>query len=78
MSCDWRRGCDRFELTLLPCLWPSSARQLPFDHDNIPSLLAMIKRGHYEMHDSITGEARDLIQRMLVKDVEMRIPVSCR
>ena len=53
-----------------------SARALPFDHDHVPTLLALIKRGQYEMDSSITGDARDLVQRMLVKDVVMRISVS--
>lgn len=35
----------------------------------------MIKLGRYEMHDSLTGDARDLVQRMIVKDVKMRISV---
>jgi len=35
----------------------------------------MIKLGGYEMHDSITGDARDLVERMIVKDVKMRISV---
>ncbi|ORY88964.1 hypothetical protein BCR35DRAFT_329435 [Leucosporidium creatinivorum] len=57
-------------------LYALFARQLPFDDDHIPTLLSQIKKGYYEMHDSITGDARDLVLRMIVKDVKMRISLA--
>ncbi|KDE09536.1 CAMK/CAMKL protein kinase [Microbotryum lychnidis-dioicae p1A1 Lamole] len=52
------------------------ARTLPFDNDNIPTLLNLIKLGDYKMHDSIQGEARDLIRQMVMKDTSRRISVE--
>ncbi|SCZ89282.1 BZ3500_MvSof-1268-A1-R1_Chr1-1g01078 [Microbotryum saponariae] len=52
------------------------ARTLPFDNDNIPTLLNLIKLGDYKMHDSIQGEARDLVRHMVMKDTSRRISVS--
>jgi len=48
---------------------------LPFDDDNIRSLLQKVKIGVFEMPDEIKGTARDLLQRMLEKDPEKRITV---
>lgn len=50
--------------------------RLPFDDDNIRSLLQKVKIGIFEMPDEIKDPARDLLRRMLEKDPERRITVS--
>lgn len=50
--------------------------RLPFDDDNIRSLLQKVKVGVFEMPDEIKDPARDLLTRMLEKDPERRISVS--
>ena len=50
--------------------------RLPFDDDNIRSLLQKVKVGVFEMPDEIQNPARDLLKRMLEKDPERRITVS--
>jgi serine/threonine protein kinase len=50
--------------------------RLPFDDDNIRSLLQKVKVGVFEMPDEIKGDARDLLRKMLEKDPERRITVS--
>lgn len=50
--------------------------RLPFDDDNIRSLLQKVKIGVFEMPDEIKGPSRDLLTRMLEKDPERRITVS--
>ncbi|SCV71479.1 BQ2448_3067 [Microbotryum intermedium] len=52
------------------------ARTLPFNNDNIPTLLNLIKLGDYKMHNAIQGEARDLVQQMVMKDTSKRISVE--
>jgi serine/threonine protein kinase len=52
--------------------------RLPFDDDNIRSLLQKVKIGVFEMPDEIKGSARDLLKGMLEKDPEKRITVSPR
>ncbi|WVQ91456.1 hypothetical protein IAS59_005254 [Cryptococcus gattii] len=47
--------------------------RLPFDDDNIRSLLQKVKIGIFEMPDEIKDPARDLLRRMLEKDPERRI-----
>ncbi|ORY34280.1 hypothetical protein BCR39DRAFT_517417 [Naematelia encephala] len=47
--------------------------RLPFDDDNIRSLLQKVKIGVFEMPDEIKDPARDLLNRMLEKDPEKRI-----
>ncbi|EIW67971.1 hypothetical protein TREMEDRAFT_11764, partial [Tremella mesenterica DSM 1558] len=47
--------------------------RLPFDDDNIRSLLQKVKVGVFEMPDEIKDPARDLLSRMLEKDPEQRI-----
>ncbi|OWT40678.1 serine/threonine-protein kinase [Cryptococcus neoformans] len=47
--------------------------RLPFDDDNIRSLLQKVKIGIFEMPDEIKDPARDLLKRMLEKDPEKRI-----
>ncbi|KAI9635899.1 serine/threonine-protein kinase [Dioszegia hungarica] len=47
--------------------------RLPFDDDNIRSLLQKVKVGVFEMPDEIKGPARDLLFKMLEKDPEKRI-----
>lgn len=50
--------------------------RLPFDDDNIRSLLQKVKIGIFEMPDEIKDPARDLLKRMLEKDPGKRITVS--
>jgi serine/threonine protein kinase len=52
------------------------ARKLPFDDDDIPTLMNKVRIGHYEMPLSVQEEARDLISLCLVKDPSERITVS--
>nr|ODN90894.1 CAMK/CAMKL/GIN4 protein kinase [Cryptococcus depauperatus CBS 7855] len=47
--------------------------RLPFDDDNIRSLLQKVKIGVFEMPDEIKDPARDLLKRMLERDPESRI-----
>ncbi|WVQ93812.1 hypothetical protein IAU59_000890 [Kwoniella sp. CBS 9459] len=47
--------------------------RLPFDDDNIRSLLQKVKIGVFEMPDEIKDPARNLLSRMLEKDPEQRI-----
>ncbi|WWC66693.1 uncharacterized protein I206_100597 [Kwoniella pini CBS 10737] len=47
--------------------------RLPFDDDNIRSLLQKVKVGVFEMPDEIKEPARGLLSRMLEKDPEKRI-----
>lgn len=47
--------------------------RLPFDDDNIRTLLQKVKIGHFEMPDDIDMSARDLLRKMLDKDPEERI-----
>ena len=47
--------------------------RLPFDDDNIRSLLQKVKIGVFDMPDEIQGPSRDLLSRMLEKDPERRI-----
>ncbi|WWC85951.1 uncharacterized protein L201_000821 [Kwoniella dendrophila CBS 6074] len=47
--------------------------RLPFDDDNIRSLLQKVKIGIFEMPDEIKDPARNLLSRMLEKDPEKRI-----
>lgn len=52
------------------------ARTLPFDDDDIPTLMNKVRIGQYEMPHSIQEEARDLVSLCLVKDPSERISVS--
>ncbi|BGP57154.1 serine/threonine-protein kinase gin4 [Rhodotorula sphaerocarpa] len=54
-------------------LYALIARTLPFDDDDIPTLLEKVRIGEYEMLPIITGHARDLIRRCLTKDPRHRI-----
>ena len=49
------------------------AGRLPFDDEDLGTLLDKVKSGQYEMPKGIEPEARDLIERMLQRDVEKRI-----
>ena len=49
--------------------------RLPFDDDNIRSLLQKVKVGVFEMPDEIKEPARGLLRRMLEKEPEKRITV---
>ena len=46
-------------------LYASLAGRLPFDHEHLPRLLALIKRGEFQMAHELTVEAKDLIRRIL-------------
>ena len=47
--------------------------RLPFDDENIRDLLLKVQRGHYEIVEDLSVEARDLIAKMLTVDPEKRI-----
>lgn len=51
------------------------AGRLPFDDENIRTLLEKVKLGKYAMPNDIDPAAKDLIARMLQKDVAKRITV---
>ena len=46
---------------------------LPFDHDNIPTLLQMVTRGHYTTPAHVPSDIAHLIGRMLTVDPAKRI-----
>lgn len=48
---------------------------LPFDHADIRTLLALVKRGEYYMPPDLPTDAQDLLRRMLTVDPEKRIKV---
>lgn len=56
-------------------LYALLARQLPFDHEHIPTLLELIKRGKFEWQKCIPNVARDLIGHMLEADTSKRFSV---
>lgn len=49
------------------------AGRLPFDDEDLGTLLDKVKSGRYEMPTGIEPDAKDLIERMLQQDVEKRI-----
>jgi len=49
---------------------------LPFDHSDIRTLLALVKRGEYYMPPELPTDAQDLLRRMLVVDPERRIKME--
>ncbi|KAI0322810.1 kinase-like domain-containing protein [Amylostereum chailletii] len=51
------------------------AGRLPFDDDDLPTLLEKVKVGNYDMHSGIDIRAQDLIKKMLEKDVRKRITI---
>jgi serine/threonine protein kinase len=57
-------------------LYASLAGRLPFDHEDLPRLLALIKRGHYQMASELTMEAQDLIRRILRVNPRDRLTID--
>ncbi|TNY18078.1 kinase-like domain-containing protein [Rhodotorula diobovata] len=49
---------------------------LPFDHADIRTLLALVKRGEYYMPPDLPTDAQDLLRRMLTVDPEKRIKME--
>ncbi|KAJ3112433.1 hypothetical protein HK100_002341 [Physocladia obscura] len=49
---------------------------LPFDDENIRKLLSKVKAGTFKIPDYISGDAKDLIRKMLVVDPSERINMS--
>lgn len=49
--------------------------RLPFDDKNVRTLLSKVKVGRYDMPAHINPQAKDLLSRMLVVDVNRRITV---
>jgi len=49
---------------------------LPFDDENIRSLLLKVKAGHFTMPPELSSEAKDLIWRMLDVDPTTRIKMQ--
>jgi serine/threonine-protein kinase HSL1 (negative regulator of Swe1 kinase) len=52
------------------------AGRLPFDDEDLHTLLEKVKVGSYDMPQSIDKRAQDLITRMLEKDVRNRITIE--
>lgn len=52
------------------------AGRLPFDDEDLGTLLDKVKSGRYEMPAGIGPDAKDLIEQMLQLDVEKRIRMS--
>lgn len=52
------------------------AGRLPFDDEDLHTLLEKVKIGSYEMPQSVDKRAQDLIARMLEKDVRKRITIE--
>lgn len=52
------------------------AGRLPFDDEDLGTLLDKVKSGRYEMPNGIGPDAKDLIEQMLQRDVEKRITMS--
>lgn len=51
------------------------AGRLPFDDEDLPTLLEKVKLGRYMMPPDIDSRAKNLISRMLEKDVNKRITI---
>ena len=49
--------------------------RLPFDDENIQNLLKKVKSGQYTIPTYLSGDVKDLIQRMLCMDPEKRISI---
>ncbi|KAI0629301.1 Pkinase-domain-containing protein [Trametes polyzona] len=49
--------------------------RLPFDDEDLPTLLEKVKIGKFTMPSDIEPRAQDLIRRMLTKDVQKRITI---
>eukprot|EP01099_Mayorella_cantabrigiensis_P001179 TRINITY_DN1493_c0_g4_i1.p1 TRINITY_DN1493_c0_g4~~TRINITY_DN1493_c0_g4_i1.p1 ORF type:complete len:624 (+),score=148.42 TRINITY_DN1493_c0_g4_i1:334-2205(+) len=50
--------------------------KLPFDDENIRTLLAKVKTGHFTMPPTLSAEAQDLISKMLTLDPKKRITIK--
>lgn len=56
-------------------LFASLAGYLPFDHDELPRLYEIIKKGRFEMASTIGPEAADMIRKMLQVNPRDRISI---
>ncbi|PCH44190.1 Pkinase-domain-containing protein [Wolfiporia cocos MD-104 SS10] len=56
-------------------LYALLAGRLPFDDEDLPTLLEKVKVGKFSMPSDIDTRAKDLIRRMLEKDVSKRITI---
>lgn len=57
-------------------LFAMLAQRLPFDDPHMPTMLSLSKRGIYTMPQELSSAAKDLIQRILVTDPDMRISIA--
>ncbi|RPD64436.1 Pkinase-domain-containing protein [Lentinus tigrinus ALCF2SS1-7] len=57
-------------------LYALLAGRLPFDDENLPTLLEKVKLGKFTMPTDIDDRAKDLIRRMLEKNVKKRITIA--
>jgi len=57
-------------------LFASLVGYLPFDHEDLPGLLEIIKKGRFQMPSHIDPEAADLIHRMLQLNPRDRLSIS--
>ncbi|BGP34211.1 serine/threonine-protein kinase gin4 [Rhodotorula toruloides] len=51
-------------------------RSLPFDADNVPTVLEKVKKGEYELPEFVEGPARDLVNRCLTVTPSERITLT--
>ncbi|CDO73303.1 hypothetical protein BN946_scf185008.g65 [Trametes cinnabarina] len=56
-------------------LYALLAGRLPFDDEDLPTLLEKVKVGKFTMPSDIDPRAQDLIRRMITKDVRKRITI---
>lgn len=57
-------------------LYALLAGRLPFDDEDVAALLNKVKVGQFEIPDAIDPLAKDLIRKMLEKDVSARITIA--
>ncbi len=57
-------------------LYALLAGRLPFDDEDLPTLLEKVKLGKFNMPTDIDDRAKDLIRRMLEKSVKKRITIA--
>jgi serine/threonine protein kinase len=49
---------------------------LPFDHQNVPTLLRIVQKGEFEIPEEVDADVQDLIRAMIKVDVKERIKME--